>query len=76
MVESVVALVLSGHDDRNHLSLGATERASASHELSVQLVVVLHRATVNPMNPDDVVSVRNAIRLGNIVLGHICDKGH
>ena len=59
--ESVMAAIDRGDNGRNYLALHPSQRTRPMHQLDIEIVVQPHDATVNAMDPHDVVIICNSI---------------
>lgn len=73
---SVVTSIRDGDDDRDQLPLCATQRARATHDLDVEVVVVSHHLRMHAVYTDDVVLIVDAIRWRNLAFGEVANERH
>jgi hypothetical protein len=59
--DSIFTLVYRRYDDGNHFTLRAAQWSWPAHQFDVKLVMLPHRPAVNPMNPQNVVLVVDAV---------------
>ena len=76
MSQSISASVQCGHPHPEQLTLPARKRTRAVHEFPVQRVVVMHDGRMHAVYLKDVVSVRNPVRIRELILAQVAYEGH
>jgi len=76
MLQSVVARIHGGHYDSNHLALRAGQRPWGAHEFHIQIVMLSHHSAMDTVYENDVIAVRHAILVRDLVVGLIGYERH
>ncbi len=76
MSQSIPASVERRHPHAEQLTLPARKRTGPMHEFPVQRVVLVHDGRMHAMDLNDVVGIRNPLRIRQLVLGQVADERH